>query len=212
VAELLAIGLGTLVAAGLARSREMVAGTIGGITISVLYAFLTAVFAFAWYTNLLNQLEPGSEPWYQYAIGSLIVVIAPIIGWCTSALARTLNERAPVGFSGVNRLHFIWLGAAAYGYAIGLTTPFAILMRPPYDDISDRVKLVIAFIPAALAFPAYFGLALLSGHVGANLAPVKRNFLGAVVVIGGALFGLEVEHLWRWWLSMTPALFGTPAP
>jgi hypothetical protein len=139
VAELLAIGLGTFVAAGLARGRETAAGMIGGITISVVYVFL---FVFAWYTNHLGEFEPSPQPRYQYAIGSLIIVIAPLIGWYTSALARMLNERVPTGFAGINRWHFLWLGAAVHGYALGLVTPFVILLSPPYDDISHRAKLI----------------------------------------------------------------------
>jgi hypothetical protein len=195
VGQLLAIGLGTFVAAGLARGRETAAGMIGGITISAVYIFLTAVFVFAWYTDHLGEFEPSPQPRYQYAIGSLIIVIAPLIGWYTSALARMLNERMPTGFAGIDRWHFLWLGAAVHGYALGLITPFAILFGPSYDDVSHRSKLIIALIPAALVFPAYFGLALLSGREGKELSATKRNFLGALVVISGGLFGLAAEYI-----------------
>lgn len=85
----------------------------------------------------------------------------------------------------------------AHWYAIGLIWPLAILLRPPYDLISHVIKLIVIVIPTtALIIPGYHGLALLSGYSGKDLSSLKRNTLGALIIVAGGLIGLGIQFGW----------------
>lgn len=212
VAEILSVGLGTFVAAGLARQRERAAAIIGGFTIALVFilawlasrygvmdldvesyssefnAFARLIFAVAMTITVGLINSPAAEPWYQHAISALIVVLSPFIGIYVSGMVRQLNVRHLIGFIGVNRLHLIWLWFAAFCYAIGLIEPMShLLMRP--RGAGDLLTGILTGIPTsaipviALAAPGYYGLALLSGHKGSKLRSVTRNLLGVIVLI-----------------------------
>ncbi len=184
-AEILAIGFGAFVAAGLARGRERVAALTGGVTISLVYAAWTGLLLLAWWDP---EFEPGPEPWYQHAIGGLLVIAAPIVAVFASAPAQILNEQKPTGFSGINRLHFLWLFIAVHWYTIGLISPLALYLR---EDTIFRIGVVVPAL--TLLVPGCWGLALLSGYRGNKLHSAVRNLLGVIVLVLGFLIGVTIQ-------------------
>jgi hypothetical protein len=200
VAEFCALAFGTFVAAGLARDREYAAGLTGGITIAVAFILFWCLFLFLRITVV--DFEPEQflvpAPWYQHAIDGLIVIAAPVIGLFMSEQAEILNKETPVGFAGINRWHFLWLGIAAHWYAIGLILPLTIWLRPPYDTTSHLFKIILlAPSIAALIFPAGYGLVLLSRDEGIRFSPLMRNVIGAILIIVGFLVGFAIQLVWE---------------
>jgi hypothetical protein len=49
-----------------------------------------------------------------------------------------------------------------------------------------------------VAVPLYYGLLILRGEHGDTMPPAARNFVGALVLIGGLVAGLAVQMGWYW--------------
>jgi hypothetical protein len=194
-AEILSVGLGTFVAAGLARGRERAAAIIGALTIALGFVLFWSVFLIFrdGYTSLISlnldnytpdaafarliftivmtltvgliNLRPEAEPWYQHAIAGLIVIAAPVIATYVSEIAKQLNVRHPIGFVGINRLHLIWLWFAAFCYALGLIDPVSRLLTRPRGAF-DLLTGILTGIPTT-AIPVI--LLLVPGYYGLAL-------------------------------------------
>ena|ERR1700732_3358739 len=122
VAEAASLAFGTFVAGGIAQRRESLGAIIGALGISILYF---ARIAGVLYVRRFAKWEgyEAIEPWYQYVIDGAIIFSAPFVGVAMSAPAAELNGPNPVGFGGINRLHFLWLWLAAGMYATGIISP-----------------------------------------------------------------------------------------
>jgi hypothetical protein len=205
VAEVFSVAVGTFIAAGLARGRERAAAVTGGLTISL--GFLTFWIGFLIFGRLYDlgwsipdprdYLLP--EPWYQHAIDGLMIISSPIVGMYVSKLARKINVQQPVGFAGINRLHFLWLWIGAFCYALGLIEPVSHLLTRPRGGVDLLTGILTGLaanaIPViALLIPGFYGLALLSGHKGSNLHLVTRNLLGVIVLVVGFLIVAAIQY------------------
>jgi hypothetical protein len=197
VAEVIAIGTGTFVAASMAVGRQRVAGIVGGCAISVGFLIKLAL-AFLIPTDQDSNDRQLLEPWYQYAIDCLLLVTAPFIGDFISSSAEDLNRSHPKGIGGIARLHFIWLWWPTYLYTLGLITPVARLYGVSDSNfVLIAISLFVNGIPAlAIAVPGYYGLALLSGHHGNTMHPIARNIIGSMVLLFGFLFGIFIQYAW----------------
>jgi hypothetical protein len=193
IAEAISVGLGTFVAAGLARGREQTAAVVGGCTISLAFAAKLA-FAYADPTIL-----PREEPWYQYAIDALSIVLAPLVGAYVSESATDMHRSAQ-GVGGIARWHFLWLWLAAYWYGVELITPVGrIYAVSDAGFIAIAITLLINAVPAlALAIPGYYGLAFLAGHHGENMHPAGRSLVGVLVLVSGFAVGAVIQFGWYW--------------
>src|SRR6266481_6241640 len=70
-AEAISVGFGTFVAAALAPGREQTAAVVGGCAISLGFAAKLALV----YSD--PAMFSSAEPWYQYSIDALSIVLAP---------------------------------------------------------------------------------------------------------------------------------------
>jgi hypothetical protein len=198
-AEIVSASFATFVAAGLAHGRERVAAVVGGCIISL---------------GFLARIGPGEvltpEPWYQYGIEGLMVFAAPILGGYVAHAAEYMHRQVPDGFGGIARAHFVWLWLVFFWYALGLITPVAhILLRPDGVISTFIVWLVDSIAAAAVAIPGYFGLAVLSGHIGSRMGAALRNLVGMAVLIVGSGAALAVQFGWyRLVQTVYEALFG----
>jgi hypothetical protein len=193
-AEVISVGFGTFVAAGIAHGREKNAAILGGCAISLGFILKLAL------TYSYSDAITVPEPWYQYVIDALSIVFAPIIGSFMAESAADLYRSEPKGVGGINRLHFIWLWFAAYFYALGLIAPVGRLYALGNAGIvTSAIALVVNGIPAAaLAIPVYYGLAFLAGHHGNTMHPAGRNMVGVLVLISGFLIGASIQSGWYW--------------
>jgi hypothetical protein len=207
VAEIISIGFGTFLAAGLARGRERAAAITGGSTIALVFLVGTAV---AVYVRIYMADDyVMREPWYQFMIDGLLVIGCPLISFYVAEAARDINDNQPNGFAGINRLHFLWLWFAAYWYGLGLISPISrhYMLETTFPGMITTIfDIIINGIPAAaLLIPGYFGIALLSGNQGTSLHPIARNLLGVIVLVVGFVIGAAVQILWQ---SLFQWLFG----
>jgi hypothetical protein len=196
VAEVISVYFGTFIAAGLAPGREHTAAVLGGCAIAIGYIIKLGLTYLAWKANTLNSLEP----WYQSVIDSLMAFAPPIIAFSVVETAQQVHRDIPHSFGGINRLHFLWLWLVSYFYALGLITPVARWYAfQDESTITDVILLFVNGIPtAAIAFPGYYGVALLAGYHGNTMYPAGRNLIGVLVLIFGLLVGLIVEESWYW--------------
>ena len=58
--------------------------------------------------------------------------------------------------------------------------------------------LVHAVPMLVVAVPLYYGLKILRGEHGGTMPPAARNFVGALVLIGGLVVGFAVQMGWYW--------------
>jgi hypothetical protein len=63
------------------------------------------------------------------------------------------------------------------------------------------VVLVHAVPTFVVAVPLYYGLMILRGDHGGTMPPAARNFVGALVLIGGLVVGGAVQMGWCWMFS-----------
>lgn len=202
-AEVIAVGIGTFVAASLAPGRERAAAIVGGSTISL--GFVLKLWI------LFSQGDESLEPWYQHAIDGVVIVAAPLVGIYVTEPAEELHRTTPRGVGGVSRLHFIWLWFVMYFYALGLITPVARIYAMGEPNIFKTVvTLLINGIPAAaLAIPGYYGMAFLAGLHGDTMHPAGRNMVGALVLVFGFLVGAVIQFGWYWiFEKLYAAIFG----
>lgn len=204
VGELSSVSLAVYLASGLARGRSVAAGIIAGCTISVSYLAPIIWLAlvqqdFLWGLVAINR-------WYQMAIDGAVILGSPYVGFKLSEAARDVVRANPVGFDGVNCLHFIWLWIAVLGYGGGLIGPFVRFYTRQFEfgpgDIFGLVGAVISMMP--LFIPAYYGLGLLSRRIGVKLKPVARNTLGVIVLAVGFAVGTAIQYglyLFFHWLT-----------
>ena len=204
-AEVIAVSVGTFIAASLARGRERVAAIVGGCTISLGFALKL------WLLYSDPDESFPSEPWYQYAIDAGTIVAAPLVALFVAEPTEELHRTSSRGVGGVNRLHFIWLWVVTYFYALGLITPVArIYGMGETNIIKTIITLLINGIPAAaLAIPGYYGMAFLAGHHGDTMHPAGRNMVGALVLVFGFIVGAAIEFGWYWMFEkIVTAIFG----
>ena len=143
----------------------------------------------------------------------LMIIAPPVIGGYVAEAAHDMHRQTPLGFGGINRLHFVWLWLPAFWYAPGLITPMARLYAlgpEPSGPIATFLIFLIHSIPAiAVAVPLYFGLSLLAGHLGNRLHAAARNLLGIVVLVLGFVAGLAIQTGWYWlFQKIGEAIFG----
>ncbi len=149
---MIATGFATFVAAGLAPGRERVAAIAGGCIISLGFLARVAMLFYA-----LQYMDPDDfsapEPWYQYAIETLMIFAPPIIGAYVAEAAEDMHQQEPTGFGGINRLHFLWLWFAAFWYALGLITPMARIygLGPDSGMIATFIVLLVNVVPVVPA-------------------------------------------------------------
>jgi hypothetical protein len=162
-----------------------------------------------------KYLEPedlsDSEPWYQYVIDGLMIVVAPFVGVFVVEAAREQNRQEPRGFAGINRFHLLWLWIAAFWYGLGLITPVSRLYGMSEHNIFAMViTLLINLIPAAaVAIPGYYGLALLAGRYGDSMHPAGRNLVGVLVLVFGFAVGGVIQTAWYYGMHKAwTAVFG----
>jgi hypothetical protein len=192
--------VGTFIAAGLVHGRERAAALTGGCAISLFFVARVAIHLYVWrYMDPTLYLVP--EPWYQHGIDGLMIFAPPILVSYVAELAEDVHRETPAGFGGIARAHFIWLWFVAFWYAGGLIAPVArIYMYAAGPDTQLIIAVPILLgnvIPAAaLAIPGYFGLALLSGHLGSQLGSTLRNVCGIVVLIVGWIAGAMMQIGW----------------
>jgi hypothetical protein len=209
-AEVIAVGFGTFIAAGLAPGRERVAAIVGGCAISLGFMAKLTITYLAW-ENQDPQTLVLLDPWYQSAIDVAFIIGAPFIGFFVAEAAEQMHRDAPDGFGGINRLHFLWLWFAAYCYALGLVTPIARYYAFQDDNtITTFILLLINGIPAAaIAVPGYYGLTFLAGYHGNTMHPAGRNLVGVLVLIFGFLVGIVIQQTWYWIVqTIYEAIFG----
>jgi hypothetical protein len=194
LSEILSTGLSVLVASGIARGRERMGAIISGITIAIYFLYRVGTSLYVIIDNNLQEYE-FSEPWYQYAIEGIMVLMSPLIGVLAANPAREINKQEPRGFGGINRGHFLWLWLASYCYAVGLITPIArIYTAAVKGEISLIFSVLLNGIPAgSLLIPGYVGLALLSGQLGTALNSAARNLLGIVVIVVGFAISVLIQ-------------------
>jgi hypothetical protein len=202
VAEVIAVGFGTFVAAGLATGYERVAAIAGGCTIALGFAVKLVLAYVVWKDSDPDTLV-SLEPWYQRVIDVAMVIAAPIIGSYVCEAAEQMHHDTPSGFGGINRFHFLWLWFAAYCYALGLITPVArYYAHQDENTLASIILLLINGIPAAaIAIPGYYGIALLAGHHGYTMHAAGRNLIGVLVLIFGFLVGIAAEESWYWLMT-----------
>jgi hypothetical protein len=208
-AEVIAVGVGTFVAAGLALGRERTAAIVGGCTISLSFIFNLAITYLVWKYQDADTLVV-LDPWFQYAIDAAMIFAAPLIGSFVAEAAKDMHRGTRDGFGGINRFHFLWLWLAAFWYAHGLITPVAHIMLRYDNMVASIIALLINFIPAAaIAVPGYYGMTILAGHHGDTMHPAGRNLIGVLVLIFGFVIGLVVQFGWYWMFQkIYDAIFG----
>jgi hypothetical protein len=196
--EALCIAYATFIAAGIARRTPRAGGLIAGTTIALGYAVKLGFSLW-----LVFMLDPQRyhllEPWYQYVIDGIVIVVAPIVGYTIAEPAAELNSEFEQGFAGINRGHFTWLWLVFYWYGLGLISPVMhFYMDQSADSIfSNFFAIVIWGIPAAVfLFPLFYGLAYLSGSHGATWPSYKRNLAGAGILLGGIVLGSAIQIGW----------------
>ncbi len=198
--EVIGVGFGTFIAAGLAPGRERVAAIVGGSAISLGFiAKLTISYLILEDKDAETVLV--TDPWYQHAIDAATILAAPIIGAYVAEAAEDMHRETPTGVVGINRLHFIWLWLAAYWYALGLITPVARAYAAGMSGnlIDTVVTLLVNGIPAvAIAVPGYYGITFLAGHHGDTMHPAGRNLVGVLVLIFGFFVGVFIQYGWYW--------------
>jgi hypothetical protein len=208
-AEVIAVGFGTFVAAGLALGRERAAAIVGGFTIALGFLVKLASTSLVWIYKDADTFVV-LEPWYQYAIDVAMIFAAPLVGSFVTEAAEDMHRDNPNGFGGINRFHFFWLWLAAFWYANGLITPVARIMIRDDNMVGTIIALLIDFLPAAaMAIPVYYGIAFLASHHGGTMHPAGRNLLGFLVLVFGFGLGLVVQVTW-YWICQTvyEAIFG----
>ena len=190
-AEAVSVTFGTFVAAGIARERADLGGLIGGFGIVVAILLIH-----------IPGLVVG-EPPYQYVIGGIAAITAPLVGYNLGAATRKIGVIQSRGFSGIPSLHFIWLWIPAYYYADRVIGPFLTYLLAyflGYNDfivIDSSLRTGIVFFAGCVlpvvtyAIPLFVGLGLLSGRLWNSpyrpkpLRPARRQALGALVLIVG---------------------------
>ena len=209
-AEVIAIGFGTFIAAGLAFGRERTAAITGGCTISLGFIGKLAITYFDWKHQGADTLVV-LEPWYQYAIDAATIFAAPFIGAFVAEAAEQMHRDTPGGFGGINRLHFLWLWLVVYWYALGLITPIARYYAHQDENVITIVIVVLinAIPAAAIAVPGYYGITFLAGRHGETMHPAGRNLVGILVLIFGFLVGVVIQEGWYWIAQkISEAIFG----
>jgi hypothetical protein len=196
-AETAALALGTLVAAGIARERARAAAIVGACAISLGYLLRNAAWAYVIVFG--SNGSESIEPWYQHLIEVLVVLGAPFIGAAMSTVALEVNGRHTTGLAGINRLHFLWLWAAASIYVFRMVTPLSNFYSSQFTDymegnrISAIIHTIIYGLPvAAYAIPLILGLSVLAGKGG-----WRRNIFGPVIIVFGWLVATSIHFFWE---------------
>jgi hypothetical protein len=89
----------------------------------------------------------------------------------------------------------------AYFYALAMITPITrwYSVQSKGGIISLAIVALVHAVPAlVVGVPLYYGLLILRGDHGNTMPPAARNFVGALVLIGGLVVGLAVQIGWYW--------------
>jgi hypothetical protein len=158
------------------------------------------------------DLPSLDEPWYQTTIDALMIGAAPAIALFTAEHIEAAHNAGP-GLGGLNRWHATWLWLATYLYGLAMITPIARFygIQMSGNLIAIMVAFVVNFVPAAVVgIPLYYGIGILRGDHGDTMPPAARNFVGALVLIGGLVAGFAVQLGWYWiFAKIREAVFGS---
>ncbi len=211
IAEYLCVTLGAFVSGGIARGRARAGAVIGSLGASLLFVGQFAFYLYNW-KFVGAELPSLDEPWYQTTIDVLMIVAAPIIALLTAEHIETAHKEAP-GLGGINRWHVTWLWLVTYFYGLAMIMPIARFynVQMAGNVIATILVFIVNFIPAAVVgIPLYYGLGILRGDHGDTMPPAARNFIGALVLIGGLVVGLAVQFGWyRVFGKIREAIFGS---
>lgn len=199
IAEYLSVTLAAFVSGGVAHGRAKAGAVIGSLAVSLLFASQLAFYFYNW-KYLGVDLPSLAKPWYQTAIDAAMIVAAPCIALFAVEHVEAAH-RQELGLFGLNRWHVVWLWLITYFYGLAMITPIARFYNVQMGGNIIAIVLVFAvnFVPAAIvALPLYYGLAILRGDHGETMPPVARNFVGALVLIGGLVVGMAVQFGWYW--------------
>lgn len=211
IAEYLSVTLAASVSGGVARGRAKAAAVIGSLAVSLLFAGEFGFYLYNW--KYLGGYVPSlEEPWYQIAMDGAMIVAAPIIALLAAGHLETTYSQEP-GLFGLNRWHVTWLWLIAYFYGLAMIAPIARFydVQMTGNIIATALVLIVNFVPTAVvALPLYYGLTILRGDHGGTMPPAARNFVGALVLIGGLIVGMVVQYGWYWMFEkLRDAIFGS---
>jgi hypothetical protein len=202
--------LAAFVSGGVARGRAKAGAVVGSLAASLLFAGQFGVYLYNW--KYLGADVPSlDEPWYQTAIDAVMIVAAPIIALFAAEHVEMVH-RKELGLFGINRWHVLWLWLITYLYGLTMITPIARFynVQMAGNTVAIVLVFIVNFVPAAiLAFPLYYGLAILRAEHGETMPPAARNFVGALVLIGGLVVGMVIQFGWYWlFAKLRDAIFG----
>jgi len=208
-AEVSSLAFGTFVAAGIARERGRQAAIIGGLAISLFY--LTRNAGLFYFVFLTASGEESIEPWYQTALEVPIILGAPFLGAAMSHSSDALNSKR-TGFSGINRLHFLWLWVPTDAYAGRMIAPvihlwlFGFIEREGGNRISDFMQTVIIGLPILVYWiPIVWGLeALAHANEASGWRRAVLNIVDSTIIIIGFFVASVIQfYLEKLFVSFT---------
>lgn len=198
-AEVVAVSVAVITAGGLAREHSRIPAIVAGLTISVLYlgllgyaSSLVFQFGFEW------VLTAGNVPWYQFFIDLFVVIMAPFLAIFFAPVAAKISTNRPKGFSGIPRIHFLWIWIALYLYLRVISGPLINVYIATWGE--QGIALIFTAItigwPAILfGVPLCFGFLLISGRLGHNLSPILQQISGLSVLVLGYSTGYFIIKL-----------------
>lgn len=193
------LAFGTFVAAGIARERGKQAAIIGGLAISLFYLVRNVLWFYVIF--LTAGGEVSTEPWYQHALEVVIIIGAPFLGAAISESAAALNLKR-AGFSGINRLHFLWLWVPTSLYAGRMIAPIIHWWLSSFIEsanrFSDFMVAVFYWIPiVAYGIPVVWGLTSLAHENEAGWSRAVNNIVGSMIIIVGFFVGFIIDFYWH---------------
>jgi hypothetical protein len=198
-AEYISITVAVFVAGGLARGRARAGAILGASAISIFYILSVGYLLYDW-----KYVDPDAwtlaDPWYQYVINGILIFAAPAIAFSTAEYIEEAHRNEP-GLAGINRWHFLWLWIPTYFYAMGMIGPLTRFyeVQAGGSILALAMVILVHAVPTLIvAVPLYYGLLILRGDHGSTMPSAARNFVGALVLIGGLVVGGAVQFGWYW--------------
>jgi len=199
--EVGAIAFGTFVAAGIVREGARLAGLMGGLGISL--CWMAAIIAKILRSLFAPDTAVADKPWYEYLIGVISMLGAPIMGYRLGERAGKFSCRQALGFGGIPRLHFLWLWFPAEWYAAAMIGPLLNFCSDADGTfLFEHLYLApISVLPLfAFAAPLLLGLGLISGQIveastrSSEMQFALRQIVGVLVLMIGWCSAAVVSH------------------